>query len=122
LGLWGPPGAPNVAWGDWAHFVAYAGRINPELPASFVPAVGAIATAAEVTIAVALIIGFETRRAAFAGGVLLLLFALGMTFGTGVKTALDASVFAASAGAFLLSRAAAFPLSVDEWRRRGTMT
>ena len=23
FGIWGPPGATNVAWGDWAHFVAY---------------------------------------------------------------------------------------------------
>ena len=24
FGLWGPPGAPNVAWGEWQPFVAQA--------------------------------------------------------------------------------------------------
>ena len=51
----------------------------------------------------ALIAGFYTREVALASGVLLFLFAFGMTIGTGVKTALDASVFAAAAAAFALS-------------------
>ncbi|MCJ7467052.1 MAG: hypothetical protein MUO53_10210 [Maribacter sp.] len=36
-------------------------------------------------------------------GILLLLFALSMTFSTGIKGAFDFSVFSASAGAFALS-------------------
>jgi len=50
-----------------------------------------------------LIIGFKTELFAKWSGFLLLLFALSMTFSTGIKGALDFSVFTASAGAFALS-------------------
>jgi uncharacterized membrane protein YphA (DoxX/SURF4 family) len=103
FGLWGPPGAPNVAWGDFRHFLAYTATLNPHLPAAVIPALGWLVTALEVALAVALVIGFRTREAAFAAGVLLLLFALGMAVGTGIKSPLNASVFSASAGAFLLA-------------------
>ena len=42
--------------------------------------------------------------------------AIGMTFGTGVKTALDASVFSAAAGAFGLALLGPDPWSVDGLR------
>jgi hypothetical protein len=61
------------------------------------------ATLLEIVLGVLLIVGWQTRWVAFASGVLLLLFAVGMTVGTGIKTAFDASVFAASALGFLLS-------------------
>jgi len=41
------------------------------------------------------------------------LFALGMTVGTGVKSALNYSVFAASAGAFALATAGSYRWSLD---------
>jgi putative oxidoreductase len=103
FGVWGPAGAPNVAWGDFGHFLAYTATLNPHLPAAVIPALGWFVTAAEVGLAIALAVGFRTREVAFLAGVLLLLFALGMTVGTGVKSALNASVFPASAGAFLLA-------------------
>jgi thiosulfate dehydrogenase (quinone) large subunit len=53
-------------------------------------------------------------------GVLLLLFALGMTVGTGVKAALNASVFSASAAAFALSTWPVYVRSVDALRK-GTL-
>lgn len=28
FGLWGPPDATNVAWGDMTRFLAYANRLN----------------------------------------------------------------------------------------------
>lgn len=55
-----------------------------------------------------------TRWTARLSGWLLLAFALGMTVGTGVKTAFDASVFAASGGAFMLATARRYAWSVDE--------
>jgi uncharacterized membrane protein YphA (DoxX/SURF4 family) len=103
FGLWGPPGARNVAWGDFSHFLAYTATLNPWLPAAAIPALGWFVTVAEVGLGVALAAGLWTRPAALLAGVLLLLFALGMTVGTGVKSPLDASVFSASAGAFLLA-------------------
>ena len=37
FGLWGAPGLPGVAWGDWPHFMAYFDRLNPWLPAVLRP-------------------------------------------------------------------------------------
>ena len=105
FGLWGAAGARNVAWGDFGHFLAYTARVNPYLSASLVPALGWFVTTCEIVLGVALIAGVQVRLAAILSGFLLLAFASGMTIGTGVKTALDASVFAASAGAFLLASA-----------------
>jgi len=103
FGLWGPPGATNVAWGSFAHFLAYMGRIAPFLPAAWLHAAGWIVTALEVLLGGALIAGVRVRLTAGIAGCLLLVFAIGMTTGTGLKTALDASVFTAAAAAFLLA-------------------
>lgn len=113
FGLWGAAGARNVAWGDFGHFLAYTAKVNPYLSASLVPALGWLVTACEIVLGVALIAGVRMRAAAVLSGLLLLAFAIGMTIGTGVKTALDASVFAASAGAFLLA-AAVEPMVKEE--------
>jgi hypothetical protein len=48
----------------------------------------------------------------------LLLFALGVTMGTGIKTVFDASVFAASAAEFLLAARTTFPFSLDARQRK----
>jgi hypothetical protein len=37
FGLWGPPGTPNVAWGDWQPFVEYVGKLNWFVPRSVIP-------------------------------------------------------------------------------------
>ncbi len=76
------------------------------------------ATLAEVALGVALILGLFTRTAAWLSGVLLLLFGLGMTVGTGLKSALDASVLSAAAGAFALSVLGPYPWSLDAARAR----
>ena len=34
FGLWGMPGTPGVARGDWSHFLTYTGRLNWFLPDS----------------------------------------------------------------------------------------
>lgn len=106
FGLWGPPGSPNVAWGDWSHFLDYVATLNSFAPSAIIPVLGWLATIAEVVIAIGLLAGWKLREFAAAAGLLLLLFALAMTFSTGLKTALDASVYTASAGAFLLAATA----------------
>jgi uncharacterized membrane protein YphA (DoxX/SURF4 family) len=113
FGLWGAAGTPNVAWGSFASFTAYTARLNPWAPEALVPLLAWGATTAEIALGVALIAGFFTREAALASGVLLLLFALGMTVGTGVESALNASVFSASAAAFALSLLGPGGWSVD---------
>jgi uncharacterized membrane protein YphA (DoxX/SURF4 family) len=113
FGLWGPPGAANVAWGDFQRFTAYTGLLNPWLPAPLIPPLAWFVTVLEVGLASALIVGIGTRYVALASGVLLTLFALGMTVGTGVKSAFNASVFAAAAGAFALATAGSHRWSLD---------
>jgi thiosulfate dehydrogenase (quinone) large subunit len=117
FGLWGPPGTTNVAWGDFGHFLAYAAKLNPELPVSWIPTVGWTVTFAETMFAIALLFGFRTRTFALLSGIILLAFASGMTIGTGVKSALNASVFPASAGAFLLASMREYPWSLDALKK-----
>ncbi|HXC97554.1 MAG TPA: hypothetical protein VNU92_17775 [Edaphobacter sp.] len=102
LGFWGPHGAHNVAWGDWSHFVHYTGVLNRYAPAVLIPIISWIATILEALFAVAFLLGFKLEWTAYGSAILFALFALGMTWGTGVKTALDASVFVDAAGALLL--------------------
>ncbi len=116
LGVWGPYGTPNVAWGDMQHFLSYAATLNPWFPQSVIPIVGATVTIIESLLGIALLLGFHTRRAAQLGGWLVLAFGIGMTVGTGFKSALNASVFAFSGAAWLLARAREYPMSVDALR------
>ncbi len=118
FGMWGPPGSPNVAWGNLERFASYAATLNPWAPAALIPAIVWIVTIAETGFGCALILGLATRWSAFSSGVLLLLFALGMTVGTGVKSGLNASVFSACAAAFALATRPADPWTVDARRAR----
>ena len=113
LGIWGPYGTPNVAWGDMQHFMTYAAKLNPWFPHAMIAFVGAVVTVIESALAISLLIGFQTRRAAQVSGWLVLAFGIGMSVGTGFKSALNASVFAFSGGAWLLARAQEYPVSVD---------
>jgi putative oxidoreductase len=103
FGLWGPPGTAGVAWGSWAPFVAYVAKLNWFAASAIVPMLAWVATVAEVGLALGLLLGWQLRWVALASGLLLLAFALTMTFALGIKAPLDYSVFAASAGAFFLA-------------------
>ncbi len=103
FGLWGPPGAPGVAWGEWSAFADYAATLTWFSPAPLAPALAWTATVAETLFAVALLAGWRLRWFALGSGLLLLSFALTMTIAEGVKSPLDSSVFVAAAGAFLLA-------------------
>jgi len=103
LGLWGAAGEPGVAWGDFENFLAYTATLTPYLPNVLVAPVGWLATLAEVVLGVALIGGLHLRRTALASGFLLLAFGVSMILGDGIKAPLDASVFTASAAAFVLA-------------------
>ncbi len=103
LGLWGPPGARNVAWGDWSTFVDYVATLNWFAPTPLIPALAWAATVAETLFAIGLIVGWKLQWSAFASGLLLSTFAVTMTIALGIKVPLDFSVFAAAGGAFLLA-------------------
>lgn len=100
FGLWP---AEVSAWGNWESFLEYTKLINPIMPETLIPVFGAIATGAEILFGICLIIGFKTELVAKLSGFLMLIFALSITFSTGIKGVFDYSVFAASAGAFALS-------------------
>ncbi|HPI79859.1 MAG TPA: DoxX family protein [Cyclobacteriaceae bacterium] len=99
---WWPAGAS--AWGNWAKFQEYTATINPWAPDGLVPAIAWIATGAEVVFALFLLVGYKTELFARLSGLLLLAFAVSMTFSTGIKGVFDYSVFTASAGAFALGQ------------------
>ena len=67
FGLWGPPGGPNVSWGDWAHFVAYTAKVNSFLPPAVAQGLGILATAAGLALGVGLLLGVTMHHIYFSG-------------------------------------------------------
>ena len=100
FGLWSKEVS---AWGNWDSFLEYTQIINPWFPSSMISTIGITATTAEIVFALCLLVGYKTELFAKLSGFLLLVFALSMTFSSGIKGTLDYSVFIASAGAFALS-------------------
>jgi uncharacterized membrane protein YphA (DoxX/SURF4 family) len=103
FGLWGPPGAPNVAWGTFNSFIEYTALLLWFLPAGLVTIAGWVATILEVVLAIGLLSGFYLRWFALASAALLMLFALSMAVALGIEPAFSYSVWTASAAAFLLA-------------------
>lgn len=98
FGLWGK----NSAWGNFANFEKYTAQVNSFMPSSIIPFLSWIATAAELSFGIALILGLWTRWAALGAAALLFLFATAMAISFGIKTPLDYSVYSASAAALLI--------------------
>jgi uncharacterized membrane protein YphA (DoxX/SURF4 family) len=117
FGWWGTFGQPNVAWGNFARFVAYTGQLNWFLPQATYPALAIAATCAETLLGILLVLGWQTRIAALLSGGMLLVFAGTMTAALGIKAPLTFGVFSAMGGAFLLASCAEFPFSIDHLRR-----
>lgn len=102
FGLWGAPGATNVSWGDWRHFVEAVAVLNGFAPKTLVPVIAIAATLAESTLGVMLLIGYRLRWTAYGAAALLTIFGIAMTFSSSVKAPLDYSVFSAAGAAFLV--------------------
>jgi thiosulfate dehydrogenase (quinone) large subunit len=100
FGLWGKEVS---VWGNWENFLTYTKQINPLLPDVLIPIVGGVATFLEVLFVLLLLTTYQTKLVAKGSGILLLLFALAMTFSVGIKAPLDYSVFSAAAASFGLS-------------------
>jgi len=103
FGLWGPYGASNVSWGNFARFVEYTGAVTSLFPGSLTVPFAWAATVAETLFGILLIAGFKIRLTSVLSGLLLLSFAIGMATGLGIKTSFDYSVFSAASAAFLLA-------------------
>ena len=89
--------------GNFAHFVKYTRAVTSLFPSSSTVSFAWAATVAETLFGILLIVGFKTRMASVLSGLLLLLFAIGMVTGLGIKKPFDYSVFSVAAAAFLLA-------------------
>ncbi len=116
LGLLGPHGAPGVAWGDFAHFIAYTGVLNPFMPHATIPALAVLATLCEITFGICLLLGIRLRIAATGAAALLFLFGTAMTI-SGFSQ-FSYGVYLMSAGVLALSTVDASLFSVDAILRR----
>jgi len=99
FGLWGK----NVGYGNFAGFERYTAEVNAFMPAATIPFLAWAATAAELLLGIALVIGFRLRWTALGSALLLLLFGTAMSISFGIKSPLDYSVFSASAAALLVA-------------------
>jgi uncharacterized membrane protein YphA (DoxX/SURF4 family) len=117
FGLWGAYGEAHVAWGTFAKFVAYTATLNWFLPGPVMTPLAIVSTCGETILGILLLLGWQTKAAALLSGGLLLLFAITMTGALGIKAPLDASVFSAAGGAFLLASCAEYPFSIDRLRQ-----
>jgi uncharacterized membrane protein YphA (DoxX/SURF4 family) len=117
FGWWGAFGQPNVAWGNFARFVAYTGKLNWFLPHAMIPALVVLSTGAEILFGLLLVAGWQTRITAACSGILLMTFGLAMTLALGIEAPLSFSVYSAAGGSLLLATCPTFPFSVDSLRR-----
>jgi putative oxidoreductase len=113
LGVWGKYGERNISWGDWQHFIKYAGQVMSFLPSTLVNVFAIMATFAEIIFGTLLLVGRWTKIAALGSGILTLFFALSMAISLGIVAPLNYSVFTASAASFLLATLPAYKWSLD---------
>jgi putative oxidoreductase len=113
LGLLGLLGNRNIEWGNWENFISYTGTLMPFLGKSAVNIMGAMATLAEATLGILLIIGLKTRYAAIGSCILTLIFALSMTLFLGIKAPINFAVFPFSAASLLLATLPTYEWSLD---------
>jgi uncharacterized membrane protein YphA (DoxX/SURF4 family) len=105
FGLWGPQGAPNVGWGNFESFTAYVHVLAPYLSGALLHVAAWGATAVEILLGVALLLGAALRWVSFASAATLTVFGVSMFFFAGFETPFSASVFTAAAAALLLGLA-----------------
>jgi putative oxidoreductase len=99
FGLWGA----HSDWKSFADFTRYTAEVNSFMPAFTIPFLAWAATAAELGLGLALVLGLWPRLAALGSALLLGLFGTAMAISFGIKSPLDYSVFAASGAALLLA-------------------
>src|SRR5215510_11405342 len=93
FGLWGPYGAKNVSWGNFARFVEYTGAVTSLFPSSSTVSFAWAATIGDTLFGILLIESFKMRMASVLSELLLLSLAIGMITGLGIMTPFDYSVF-----------------------------
>ncbi len=111
LNLWGAHSS------GWKKFVDYTAETNSFLPQSWASVIAILSTAAELSIGILLLAGYQVKGTARCASLLTLVFAVAMSISYGIKEPLDYSVFAFSAAAFLLSTFSHYKWSLDHFLR-----
>ena len=93
----------NVGYGNFDGFMRYTAEVNSFMPPATIPFLAWAATAAELFLGIALIVGIWPRWVAIGSALLLVMFGIAMAISLGIKSPLDHSVFSASAGCVLLA-------------------
>jgi putative oxidoreductase len=93
----------NVGYGNFQGFMQYTAKVNSFMPPATIPFLAWAATAAELLLGIALVLGIWPRWVAIGTAILLALFGIAMAISFGIKSPMDYSVFSASAGAVLLA-------------------
>ncbi|MBB6331407.1 putative membrane protein YphA (DoxX/SURF4 family) [Chryseobacterium sediminis] len=109
LNLWGTQSS------GWKKFVDYTAETNSFLPQSWASIIAVLSTATELSIGILLFVGYQVKGTARCASILTLFFATAMSISFGIKEPLDYSVFAFSAGAFLLSTFSRYQWSLDQF-------
>ena len=121
LGMLGPPGSPNVSWGDFQHFEAYTAQVNAFAPRALIPALAVMATIGEGTLGLGMLLGLLSRFACIGSAALLIVFATAMVL-SGLSQ-FQYSVYLMAVAAWFLATVDPSPLSVDalinRYRRSG---
>ncbi|WP_343746987.1 DoxX family protein [Chitinophaga sp.] len=108
LGLWGSRSS------GWQNFLQYTAQVNSFAPARIIPAIAVIATILETSFGILLLAGFKTQLVSVSAMMLTLCFGIAMAWSFGLKEPLDYSVFAFSAGAFMLATLPGYRWSIDQ--------
>lgn len=112
FGVLGPPGASGVSWGNFAHFVDYTRSTTTFLPGSLAPSLAVLATIAEITLGVALLVGVRLQLAALAAAFLLGSYGASMTISLPAAEQFHYNVFVLGAGMLTLATLRS-PFSLD---------
>ena len=99
-------------------FVRYTAEVNSFMPPAVIPFLAWAATAAELSLGLALIIGFRIQWAAFGSALLLAIFGSAMAISFGLWSPMDYSVFSASSAALVLAACQSRAIGRDVAARR----
>ena len=113
FGIFGPPGSAGTSWGDFAHFVAYTRTMTTFLPAGLASPLAVLATIAEITLGVALLLGLRLRLAALGSAALLGVYAVCMTITLPPEQQFHYTVFVLAASMLTLATVDGPPLTLD---------
>jgi uncharacterized membrane protein YphA (DoxX/SURF4 family) len=123
LGFFGPPGAPGVSWGDFQHFIAYTAEVNAFAPKAIIPALAVVATIAEGTCGLLMLLGIRLRLAAAGSALLLFVFATSMVLSGLSQFQYNVSLMSVAAWALATIDGTALSVDglVERHRRRGNL-